>query len=81
MVQSVLTTAGSVILARSAKGSHPTAQRSLAKAVGCFLRASSIPTAGAELLSCAFAGNRTMVGGDASGHVHFLRLEEPKLKT
>ena len=28
--------------------------------------------------SCAFADAHTIVAGDAGGHLHFLRLEEPK---
>ena len=30
--------------------------------------------------SCTFAGDHRIVAGDAVGHVHLLRLEEPKPK-
>ena len=30
----------------------------------------------AKVRHCVFVDNRTIVGGDDGGHVHFLRLEE-----
>ena len=35
-------------------------------------------TCDAGVMSCASAGENLIVAGDSGGHLHFLRLEEPK---
>jgi hypothetical protein len=37
-------------------------------------------TCDSAALSCAFINDRNLIAGDG-GHLHFLRLEEPKPKT
>jgi WD40 repeat protein len=38
-------------------------------------------TCDASATSCVFVNEDTILAGDAGGHLHFLRLEEPKAKS